>query len=60
MTSDLHVGQIRQSHLFDRIRITAILRLDGERVVHCRSTDGKTALTLSPRYCARLPVLGHA
>lgn len=55
----LYVGQVLQSHLFGPIRITAILPLDGQRVVHCRSVDGHTALILSRRYCARLPVLGH-
>lgn len=60
MTSTtLTIGQTRQSHLFGPIRITTVLRQQGERVVHCRTLDGKAALILSPRYCARLPLVNH-
>lgn len=56
--SDLHLGQIRQSHLFGPLRITAF-RVEPDRVVHCRSLDDTAMLTLSARYCARLPLVGN-
>lgn len=59
MTASLRIGQFRLSRLYGPIRITTVERRDDERIVHCRSADGKTALILSPRYCARLPVVDH-
>lgn len=60
MTHSIRIGQFRQSRLFGPIRITTVERRADERIVHCRSADGKTVLILSPDYCKRLPVLDHA
>lgn len=52
--------QVRLSRAFGPVCVTAMQRRDGETVIHAKTLDGTQALTLSARYCARLPVADHA
>lgn len=58
--STFRLHQVRCTRAFGQVRITAIARRDGETVIHAKTLDDAHALTLSARYCARLPVPSHA
>lgn len=51
----LRPHQVRVSHAFGPVRITTLKHLRGETVVYAKSADGQE-LTLSARYCSRLPL----
>ena len=59
-SSALRPKQVRLSHAFGPVCVTAVKRCDNETVIHAKTLDGAQALTLSARYCTRLPLIDHA
>lgn len=51
----LRPQQVRVTHAFGPVRITTLKHRLGETVVYAKNADGQE-LTLSARYCSRLPL----